>query len=268
MIALISIDPSFGNCVGIYKSLLLYDEVTAIFRQKDPKGFHKHIPHMIGYENIPKADQYIIVSSHAYTEVKDKVSGDVRVIVTDSFFMKNDVDLSGVMVYCMPDLIHYCGYPYKPYYPPFEYPGPIIKNSIITVAHSPYSKGKASRKGTKHIIEAVKRLGVNMDLIVGVSWEESIKRKSKAHIFIDQIPDHYIGGLGKSGVEAMAVGCLTMTSGVEDDCPVIRVTKDTLYDTLLLYITHPMQRDVMSYRQTMWVEKYLNYEYQGRYLTE
>lgn len=262
-VALISIDPSFGNCVGIYKALSLKHDVTCFFKQEDPKGFHTMLPwiKMMSGFNDANFDHYFVVSSDAYCRANTPPRK-TTVVLTDSHFLKNHktIDLSHTRVLCMADLVPYCKQYDKLFYHPFEWDEPYVKNKELTIAHSPYSKTKRVQKGTDFILSVVP----DVDVIMGVSWVESIRRKSKAHIFIDQVERvGYPGGIGKSGIEAMAVGCMTLTSGVSIDGeipapPVIRVSRGNLREKL--------QDIEYSTEQQIWVEDYLNYKYQSTYL--
>ena len=90
----------------------------------------------------------------------------------------------------MPDMAPYIKdeFNYKIYYQciPLKKNDPIEKLDILTVAHSPGLKKENDHKGTSVIQKVCNNLGLNLDVISGVSWEESVKRKQKAHIFIDQ----------------------------------------------------------------------------------
>lgn len=274
MIALISIDPSFGNCPGIYKALSKIDDVEAVFMQLDPKGFHEQIPHKIGFEHIPRVDHYYIVSSDAFMRL-NLPRHKTTVILTDSYYLLNhkaiNSHLEGCRVFAMADLAKYCRYD-KIYYPPFEYEGEVVKNETLTIAHSPYSMTKQKEKGTDIIVEACN--GYALDIIMDATWEESIERKSKAHIFIDQVSERefgYNGVLAKSGIEAMAVGCLTMTSGDAisgkiPKPPIVSINKSNINTKINSYIYRESRRESVSRVQTEWVKEYLNYTFQSQYL--
>lgn len=265
-IALISIDPSFGNCAGLYNALSIKHNVSCYFKQIDPKGFHELIPYKLGF-NMPEYDHYVVVSSDAYVRLNTP-KNKTTVILTDSYFLKNHktIDLKGVRVLCMPDLAQYCDYD-KLYYMPFQWDLPVVKHDVFTIAHSPYDETKMALKGTE-IIESVG----DIDVIMGLSWMESIQRKSRAHMFIDQISEResrYKGGIGKSGLEAMAVGCLTFTSGVPVEGeipapPVIWVDRYTLAHKLVKHISNGFEKKAKE--QKLWADTYLNYNFQSNYL--
>lgn len=266
MISIISIDPSFGNCVGLYKALSLVDEVSTVFKQKDPKGFHKELPCVYGFDKIMESDHYFVVGAGAYVRLK-LPKRKTTVILTDSYYLNNhkNIDLSGVRILCMPGLAKYGRYN-KLYYMPFEYNEGIVKNNEFTIAHSPYSDIKKRQKGTEIITDVCN--GYDLDIIADETWEDSIIRKSKAHIFIDQITERengYIGELSKSGIEGMAVGCYTITSGIPVDGvipapPVVWADRNTLRRAIEGY-----DSDIAD-SQKQWVDTYLNYEFQSKYL--
>ncbi len=270
-IAIISIDPSFGSCPGLYKALRIDNEVQCFFEQKDEKGFSDFLLYEIGINNHEKYqfDHYFVVGAGAFCKVSLPRSK-TTVVLTDTYFLKNHktIDLSGVRILCMPDLIQYCKRYDKLYYPPFEWDEDIIKNEELTIAHSPYSEAKRVQKGTAIIEEVVE----DLDIIMGVSWVESIRRKSMAHVFIDQVAEReygYIGTASKSGQEAMAVGCFTLTSGIPVEgeippAPAIWVDKYNLDDKLLYYLVHGYDDQVKDQKE--WADTYLNYEFQSGYL--
>jgi len=275
-IALIGIDPSFGNAPGIFKALSIYADVIPVFRQKDPKGMWKHLPALYGYENIPKADLYFIISGECFADLQESHFYPARIILTDSYYLNNYKELNKTLkdytVYCMPDLMKYYGKTHS-FFHPFEY-GRVKKSGVLTICHSPYSTAKRRTKGTEiisRIVMEMKRdIKLNYELIVRKSWIECLRIKSRSHLFIDQISqvDGYGGAVGKSGVEAMAMDCVVFTSGdlIETDIPlppVIKITAETLKDKLMEFIEN---RDEQIEIQSEWVKKYCSYEFVGKHL--
>lgn len=283
-IALIAQDPSFGNCVGLYKSLSLNHDVTAIFDKRDKKKMWREIPHILNIRHRPKrVDHYIIVGAACFDILKtirpsflpQEGNEQVTVILNDSRSYKHieevQHDLQNYRLICMADLAPFYNC-VDIYYHPFEYKGEIRKNKNITIAHSPFSRAKKFVKGTRWIMKVVDAIGgVDLDVIEGVSWRKSIERKSRAHIFIDQAiapaENGYLGALGKSGVEGMATECLTMSSGRFWDerasiptPPAISITRESLKSTLEYYIENKQERQEIALKQKQWVEEYLNYE--------
>lgn len=290
-IALMAEDPAFGNCVGLYRALSLKHDVTAVFHKKGrpEKLMWEEIPHVLDIKYVPKrADHYIIIGAQHFVRLGRLHPGflpysgndKVTVVLTDSMSRNRkqclQEDLVNYRVFCMADLAPFYNC-VGIYYHPFEYEGEVRKNGRMLVSHSPFSLHKKNLKGTRFIKRVIEEIGVELEVIAGVSWRESIERKSKAHIFVDQVipPDEigWHGGLGKSGIEGMATGCLTMTSGRFADerssippPPVVQVTREDFKDKLLHYITHDDEREMLAREQKRWVEKYLNYEFQSTYL--
>lgn len=80
-------------------------------------------------------------------------------------------------------------------------------SDVPIIAHSPTHRGK---KGTNDVVLPALELldfEVELDLIEGVSYEESVRRKERATIFIDQCK---VGFYGNSALEAMSVGIPTL----------------------------------------------------------
>lgn len=132
---------------------------------------------------------------------------------------------------------------------PMEYDISIVKNSRITISHAPGLKERPEKKGTPIIISVINRLKQKYDFdydhIVGVPFNECLKRKSKSHIFIDQI-NPKVGGIGKNGYEALSLNCITLSSvnGFNDipkkiRPPVINVNDENeLYNRLDLLLAN------------------------------
>lgn len=288
-VAIITINLSFGNCVGLYKALSEEYDVTVFTRSRDQKGMVKEIPHHLGFSGINLGfDHYFIVSAAAFLRVhKSRIKSIFRykrkisVILTDSCYRVHHEYLNKLIhryrLFVMPDLSYLCPFPHKIYYAPFEYIDSVNKNESITIAHSPHSASKRAIKGTEIIKQEVAKYNVNFSIIEGKSWREAIAEKSKAHIFIDQIApnngDGWHGGLGKSGIEAMAVGCATITSG---DCfnhngeipppPIVLADENTLYDVVGELLENTKHREEIATNQQLWVQAYLNYKFQSNYL--
>jgi len=180
----------------------------------------------------------------------------------------------------MPDLIHYIQgkFKYKPYYQHIPITNGIeVKNKIFTVAHSPGLKKDIDHKGTSIIEKVCKELGINLDIISGISWEQSIQRKKKAHIFFDQIITDktrtelgidYKGGIGKSGLEAMKCGCVTICSGKftgtkKQPVPPVDIVNNEIELKALLkkYIKNKAALKKLAQKQKAYVDKYTSFDF-------
>jgi len=90
------------------------------------------------------------------------------------------------------------------------------KSKKFTISHSPGSEERSRMyKGTPEIEEGIRLASSEVkfvyDHISRVSNVRCLNRKAKSHIFIDQI-ETSIGGIGKNGMEAIALDCVTMSS--------------------------------------------------------
>lgn len=294
-VVLIAPSADFGNVPGLYHALRTQvGRVMVVLRVRDKKQMWRLLPSddvAFGYKHIPhRARQYIVVSGRGFNDVQGYLQQwarrrRIKVILTDTFYRYNYAQLNELLrrhtVYCMPELMQYYDGECRTFYPPFENGAPrIIKNDKLTIAHSPFSTAKVSMKGTQVIEQTVQELNqqisVQYDRISGVTWQECIQRKAQAHIFIDQIVDcnGYRGGLGKSGIEAMALGCMTLSSGdftPKDSVPpppVVEVTTDTLYNVLVHFVQHLVERSEIINEQQEWMRNYASYKFVGEHLLQ
>jgi len=132
---------------------------------------------------------------------------------------------------------------------PMEYYIPIIKNEVITISHAPGIVERPEKKGTNIILSVINKLkekySFQYDHIVGVQLKECLNRKSKSHIFIDQV-NPKVGGIGKNGYEALSLNCITMASvnsfndiPKKERPPVINVNNETeLFDSLSKFLSN------------------------------
>jgi glycosyltransferase involved in cell wall biosynthesis len=79
----------------------------------------------------------------------------------------------------------------------------------FTVIHAPT---KRDVKGTKRVIAACKKVGVKLDLIENLTWEECMKRKGRGHLLIDQFKDGY----GCNAIEAWSMGIPVISDGTDE----------------------------------------------------
>jgi hypothetical protein len=100
---------------------------------------------------------------------------------------------------------------------PFDTPKQqVIKkqSSEFIISHSPTNR---KAKGTDRILEALEKLSLKytftVDLIEGVSYEESLHRKANSSLFIDQIGEL---GYGVSSLEALSLGVPTAVELLPD----------------------------------------------------
>lgn len=298
--SVVCVDAGGGHNCGLAIGLKKYRDVTTIWLNRNKHGLDSLVPDArYGWKHIPPVgDELIIVSCITYDKLKEYYrerhkhirtlfSGYDRtvIIVTDGRFARNpnyyNKEFIGLDVYCNPCKIYWRGnLPVKEYYQPFDLENiDRTKNNVLTVAHSPFVKAKYREKGTNLITAAVHSLGLHYDLICNVSWAEALRRKAKAHIFIDQV-DHYDfakfnapgyvwNALGKSGLEAMHLECLTITRGKHKvgqipTPPIVWCDKHNLTDILKYYITRPAERSDIARAQRAWALEYSTYDFAAK----
>jgi len=193
----------------------------------------------------------------------------------------------------MPDMIPFLGVEIIPAYQTMIInPIPRVNNNILTVAHSPRNGEKSKVKGTDYINEIVRGLKMkhqfNYIFIKNYPHKECLKLKAQSDIFIDQLiygnPDvpqqrwgeeiTYEGGLGKSGIEAMLLGCCVITGGRKPDTeryfpppPIIWTDYDNFKDHLDALIKDKDLISLCKRGQQKWAETYLNPEFVSHHIT-
>jgi len=194
----------------------------------------------------------------------------------------------------MPDLHDYLRVPYTPAYQTMTLPYVEINkpNDRIVICHSPGKKGTLNIKGSRQIADVVKKfskkLPVEYKVLTNLSWEECIKEKSRAHIFIDQLTKYnpyinqkrfggeiiYKGALGKSGIEAMMLECCTVTTMDRPITephfpppPVILTNYFSFEYDIERVITDISHKKSYIEQQKKWVDKYCSPEFVSQHLT-
>ncbi len=147
---------------------------------------------------------------------------------------------------------------------PFEVsnfkPRPEIISDKIRIGHAPTNR---LAKGSDKIIAAVEHLKsqfpVELDLIENISYKESLGRKAKCHIFIDQIGDL---GYGLNSLESMAMGiptCSCLVTGFAEtypEHPFIVINENNIRDRLTELITDSELRTWHAQQGRSWVERF------------
>ncbi|HWY12492.1 MAG TPA: hypothetical protein VN026_14260 [Bacteroidia bacterium] len=140
------------------------------------------------------------------------------------------------------------------------------KNKPVIV-HAPSS---SEFKGTRFILEAIEKLKGKVDfefkLIQNMPREEALKAYGEGDILIDQV---LCPGTGKIATEALASGTIVLSlmnyekypQKNPEDCPVIDVNPDTIYDVLLKIIPDHEFRRQHALKGRPYVEKYLDVRY-------
>ena len=176
--------------------------------------------------------------------------------------------------FAMPDLMRFCpsGTPLYQPEPPLE---SVADDCRIVVGHSPGQRypTRMGKKGTDAILRVVKSLQdhfeFEFDLMTGLSNADCLQLKRRCHIFIDKVVDH-TGGLGKSGLEALACGCAVVSSMQHTDAgdypppPVVpAATEDELWKAMMPLLTNASARDAARAAAREWRHN-LSYEATAR----
>jgi len=249
-------------------------------------------------------DHLIIIGMRAlkaYSKLKNKNFKSVAVIFSDTNFCIHHEWCNDylkvnnyIAVFAMPDLHDYLKVPYIPAYQTITLPEIIINKPTdrIVICHSPGEKGVYNYKGTRQINDAIKILSkkypIEYVLLEKETWEDCIYKKSRAHIFIDQltkgnkyVPQERFGGkipykgaLGKSGIESMMLGCCTVTTMDEPITlpyfpppPVILTSYHNFTNDIERIIKDNKYKDVNTQHQKKWVDKYCSPEFVSKHVT-
>ncbi len=152
----------------------------------------------------------------------------------------------------------------------------------LRLAHSPSTM---ARKGTDDLIEAIKGLPIELDLITNVSFQECIARKRLANLFFDQAGTEIqsrmgnstvIGWYGNSAIEAAVYGIPTIAhlssqafagakrsgNDVSSICEIINTERGPteIRKTLASYIElSSEERQCKSNQTRAWIERFHSY---------
>jgi len=259
----------------------------------------------IDYNKVSiKEENLITIGYVALKTIAEKIEKkhfkSVAAILSDSpgcrnYKWINDfVSRNNITVYCMPDLKSYCTGKTIPAYQTMNIDAGIInKPKKILISHSPSNTEKAVLKGTPQILEIIKQLKKFYDfdfyIIQELTMKTCLSIKKQSHIFIDQliyknphVPQKrwggeiiYNGGLGKSGIEAMFLGCCVITGGTVPETepyfpppPIQWTDYNNLYRDLKEILTYPVLIDHIAKEQRTWASKYLSYEFVAKHITQ
>ena len=235
-----------------------------------------------GLENIGNGD-LIVIGATALLRVESQLGRfrSVKYIACDSGtiqYMREVRRIArGMRVYAMPDLAVYLDGS-KPIYQYLPRMKGRAKGDGLVIGHSPRTSRKVQKKGTR-IIQQLSSYPIK--LITGLPMEEALREKGECHVFIDQlitqeVADKYFissyrGGIGKSGLEAMILGCAVITSGdrmPSDDFPPppIVYTDEKGFVKDLDYTIDNRERIVRE--QSRWLRKYMTKKFFREYLCE
>jgi hypothetical protein len=179
-----------------------------------------------------------------------------------------------------------------PYHQPVEmirqyrYLLSLEKSKDLKIIHAPNEKIKANQKGTEEIKKAFECFPtVDFSILPPGHRIKILERKREANVYIDQLiynnpnclpPNHYTGGLGKSGLEAIMLDTAVVTSG---DLQMLERARPDLIPTPPVLWTdyHNFQKDIQILfdedmrenqiaKQREWGQKYLTLKFVSEYM--
>lgn len=282
-VCIVAINEAFANAGTLQKTL----KCNIAVEHTESKGFGKLCTKTpFSLDDIPEAEHYIFAGSGVLLKIDvDKLKGRKSVIISDSYYLTHTkeideiIERNNIEVHCMLDLWKFCKFPKKAYFQPFDkLKIEVRKDRFPTASHSPFSQSKCIVKGTDEIkkaIEYVKEIHpIDFTVILDETWKRSLEIKSQSHFFIDQLSNgkhnatiEYQGGIGKSGLEAMLLKCLTFSSGEAFDTDIPRppyigvCDTNELHDKLVYFIKHPIELEQTIQKQYAWAKKYTNPKY-------
>ena len=147
---------------------------------------------------------------------------------------------------------------------PFEFGrfavAPSPPDHEIVIGHAPTNR---AAKGSEQIIAAVRTLSrefpIRLELIEGLPHAEAIRRKSRCHIFIDNLGEL---GYGVNAIESLALGICTCTSLMPEfvaqhpDHPFVEITGDNLIAQLRQLCQKPARRERQRAGGRRWAEQH------------
>lgn len=290
----ISIIPGAGHGCELVKAIRKYIDIQSIYFENDPYGLDFIDPGaMIIQRNFPqKGNKLIIMTAYVYRHLEDmygknyfKFFDEVTIIVPDGIiwtdperFNRAWVNFKVFATHCK--IMYRGNYLTREYYQPFDlhyiYK---TKEKNLVVSHSPFSKEKEREKGTDYLRMLMKELNVEFRIFQNMKWLRCMQEKAKTHIFIDQIglrtalPKNWLGGVGKSGMEAMNLRCCTVSCGefIGREIPAppgAWGTNDNYKEKIKEVIMDKRLRKEYADRQYEWTRIYTNPDFQARRILE
>ncbi|CTQ55426.1 hypothetical protein LP7551_03969 [Roseibium album] len=201
-------------------------------------------------------------------------------LVTDSYLLNDNKGINSLYsqfpslkIFAMPDLIPFIYdreiFPFYPVVDCQQHEEDERPNTPLLVGHSPSRHTRFGQKGTEFILNVLQKHEIKYDLITGLDYATALQRKSQLDVFVDQISYEkfdslsWSGGIGKSGLEAMALGCAVVTSGYLADTepfmpipPIVFVDRTNFENRMVSLMSNPEEIAHLSNAGRDWIQKY------------
>lgn len=302
MITVFAYDTSFGNAHLVKKAFSVLDDTALVTFDVDPwrSEIQEDVDAILMRDGPEKcqtyldyADKHFLIGASSL-KILDAIGceqlKDAVIWYTDSPYLRQSEVYDGEAtaygvkkVFAMPDLMHLAPEGTRPLLHPIKmnhfFNGNRGDEKRI-VAHSPGDNIKRQQKGSDEIESAIINVMSSYDLsyrcIMHVSHRQCLEEKAQAHIFIDKLVTvdetckRLRFGLGKSGLEAMALGCVTMcamhlssfTDGYFDRPPVVKVNEADDIDIELRHLIEMSFDDLEEWGEKGqdWIAQYWGLE--------
>jgi len=178
------------------------------------------------------------------------------------------IEKYGDHIFAKPDRAQYLTRNYHLYWPPFDLNVINFKmnqSEEPLILHAPTNR---AIKGTKYILNAIKRLegeGYKFQFQLCENMDKDILRikLEESEIIIDQL---LLPGYGLFSIEGMASGNIVLGSavpgynGFPNDLPILTSTPDNIYNNLKRVLDDPALRMMFAKKGRIYVEKHHDYK--------
>ena len=208
---------------------------------------------------LPDADFYI-TNDHTYFQLTDKFPKPTIIKCNGTFARKygawfeadrlrnGNLYITSNTDYTLARALGFSVQTIGPVYDHRLLPKPDFSTDRIWIGHAPTGPTKGTQDIAKHLQKYRRDGTVHIDFITNTPWKECIKRKSRCHIFIDQVNDW--GAFGINAIESLALGSMVLNSPLH---PYVRqhITHNPLFifpEQLPTALSIPNQRTPTEYQ--------------------
>lgn len=170
---------------------------------------------------LPDADIYV-TNDHTYFQLTDKFPKPCIIKCNGTFARKygpwfeadrikhGNLYITSNTDYTLASALGFSVQTIGPVYDHRLLPKPAFDPDTIIVGHAPTGPSKGTEAIAKVLAPYRKNKQIEIDFITKVPWQECIERKSRCHIFIDQVNEW--GAFGINAIESLALGSSVLNS--------------------------------------------------------